>query len=174
MKLNYILVLILTTINLGLAQNKTIKETETSENKQEIRVLSRVQKNKVLLRWAVTDALAWKKLNKYGYLIERFTIARNNKTLSSPEKVILAKQYTPEPLASWETIIETNENAAIIAQALYGEEFSVTGTDKLQSIVNLSEETEQRFTFALYTADKDFEIAKKAGLGFEDTNIKEN
>lgn len=174
MKLNYILVLILTTINLGLAQNKTIKETETSENKQEIRVLSRVQKNKVLLRWAVTDALAWKKLNKYGYLIERFTIARNNKTLSSPEKVILAKQYTPEPLASWETIIETNENAAIIAQALYGEEFSVTGTDNLQSIVNLSEETEQRFTFALYTADKDFEIAKKAGLGFEDTNIKEN
>jgi len=174
MKLNYILVLILTTINLGLAQNKTIKETETSENKQEIRVLSRVQKNKVLLRWAVTDALAWKKLNKHGYIIERFTIARNNKTLSSPEKVILAKQYKPEPLASWETIIETNENAAIIAQALYGEDFSVTGTDNLQSIVNLSEETEQRFTFALYTADKDFEIAKKAGLGFEDTNINEN
>lgn len=174
MKLHYILILLLSTIHLGLAQNKTIQEAETSEKKQEIKVLSRVQKDKVLLRWAVTDALSWKKLNKYGYLVERFTVARNNKTLTSPEKIVLAKDYKPEPAAAWEAIIETNENAAIIAQALYGEEFSVTGTDNLQAIINLAEETEQRFTFALYTADKDFEIAKKAGLGFEDTTIKEN
>ncbi|OAZ05201.1 fibronectin type III domain-containing protein [Flavobacterium succinicans] len=174
MKLHYILLLLLSTIQLGLAQNKTIQEAETSEKKQEIKVLSRVQKDKVLLRWAVTDALSWKKLNKYGYLVERFTVARNNKTLSSPEKIVLAKHYKPEPVAAWEAIIDTNENAAIIAQALYGEEFSVTGTDNLQAIINLAEETEQRFTFALYTADKDFEIAKKAGLGFEDTTIKDN
>ncbi|WP_300976944.1 hypothetical protein [Flavobacterium sp.] len=174
MKLHYILLLFLSTIQLGLAQNKTIQEAETSEKKQEIRVLSRVQKNKVLLRWAVTDAISWKKLNKYGYLVERFTVARNNKTLAIPEKIVLAKHYKPEPIAAWEAIIDTNENAAIIAQALYGEGFSVTGTDNLQAIINLAEETEQRFTFALYTADKDFEIAKKAGLGFEDTTIKEN
>ncbi len=174
MKPKFLMFLILTAINLGFAQNPLTKEPKIAENKLEIKVLTRVQKDKILLRWAVTDAMAWKKLNKYGYLVERFTIARNNKTLSSPEKVVLAKQIKPEPLASWETIIDTNENAAIIAQALYGEEFSVNGTDNLQSIINLSEETEQRFTFALYTADKDFEIAKKAGLGFEDTTIKEN
>jgi len=174
MKTKFLMFLILITVHFGHAQNEQGKEAEISENKLEIKVLSRVQKDGILLRWAVTDAMAWKKLNKYGYLVERFTIARNNKTLSSPEKVVLADQIKPEPLASWETIIDNNENAAIIAQALYGEDFSVTGTDNVQSIINLSEETEQRFTFALYTADKDFEIAKKAGLGFEDTSIKEN
>ena len=174
MKTKFLMFLILIAINAGFSQNQIVKETESTKNNSEIKVLTRVQKDKVLLRWAVTDAIAWKKLNKYGYLVERFTIVRNNKTLSSPEKIILAKQCKPEPIQSWEAIIDTNENAAIIAQALYGEDFSVTGTDNLQSIINLSEELEQRFTFALYTADKDFQIAKKAGLGFEDTTIKDN
>jgi hypothetical protein len=94
--------------------------------------------------------------------------------LQTPEKVVLINALKPEPLETWEKLIEKNDNAAIVAQAIYGENFSVTGTDKLENIVNLSEENEQRFTFALLTADRDYEIAKKAGLGIEDKTVKPN
>jgi hypothetical protein len=173
MKFKFLIILVFAFAINSFSQNKG--ETITgAEKKPEIQVIARVQKDKILLRWAVTTPMAWKKLNKYGYSVERYTVTRDNKTLSSPEKVILSKVLKPEPLETWEKLIETNDNAAIVAQAIYGEEFAVTGKDNLESIVNLSEETEQRFTFALYSADKDFGIAKKAGLGFEDATAKIN
>ncbi|MEL1255891.1 hypothetical protein AAEO57_19005 [Flavobacterium sp. DGU38] len=152
------------------------KDTVAPEKKPEIQVIARVQKDRILLRWAVTTPIAWKKLNTYGYTVERYTVTRDNKTLSQPEKVVLAKALKPEPAETWEKLIENNDNAAIIAQALYGESFAVEGgsNSTIESIVNLSEENEQRFTFALFSADKDFEIAKKAGLGLEDKNVKLN
>lgn len=156
------------------AQKNTSSEKSTLEKESAIQVLVRVQKNKILLRWAPSDALSWKKGNIYGYQLERYTVTRNNSTLAKPEKVILGKVLKPEPLENWEKLIEDNDNAAIVAQAIYGEDFGVTGSDKLQNIINLSEESEQRFTFALFAADKDFEIAKKAGLGFEDKTVLKN
>lgn len=173
MKLKFLSILFLTVCTCYAQEDKTVDPNKV-ETKSEIQVIARVQKDKILLRWGVTNAIAWKKLNNYGYSLERYTITRDNKTLPTPEKVVLAKVLKPEPLEKWEKIIETNDNAAIVAQAIYGEEFSVTSTSTLENIINLSEETEQRFTFALYTADKDFEIAKKAGLGFEDTTVKTN
>ena len=173
MKFKILIILFFIIISNGFAQNKK-EETTTIEKKPGIQVIARIQKDRILLRWAVTSPIAWKKLNTYGYLVERYTITRDNKTLPTPEKVILSQVLKPEPLENWEKLIQDNDNAAIIAQAIYGEDFSVSGTDKIENIINLSEETEQRFTFALFTADKDFEIAKKAGLGFEDKTAKEN
>ncbi|WP_052483617.1 hypothetical protein [Flavobacterium sp. MEB061] len=174
MKFKFLIVFFLIVTVSGKAQVKITNDSILSEKKIEIQVIARVQKDKILLRWAVNDPLAWKKLNKYGYLLERYTVTRDNKTLEKPEKLVLGKVVKPEALEAWEKIIEINDEAAIVAQALYGENFAVTGADNLQSIINLSEETQQRFTFALYTADKDFQIAKKAGLGFEDLSPKQN
>ncbi|GGF23916.1 hypothetical protein [Flavobacterium limi] len=159
---------------IGFTSFSQSKEDTITEKKPEIQVIARVQKDRILLRWAVTTPIAWKKLNTYGYTLERYTVTRDNKTLTQPEKLILAKVIKPEPLESWEKIIENNDNAAIIAQAIYGESFAVEGGGTIQNIVNLSEENEQRFTFALFSADKDFEIARKAGLGFEDKTAKIN
>lgn len=157
----------------GNAQNKLDKENPPIKEAQ-IKVISRAQKDKILLRWAVTTAMAWKKLNKFGYTLERYTVSRDNKTLSVPEKIVLMQNIKPEPMETWENLIDTNDNAAILAQAIYGEGFKVGGTDKIQDIVNQSDEAEQRFTFALLTADNDFEMAKKAGLGYEDKTALKN
>ncbi|GAA6767921.1 hypothetical protein AAFH68_38730 [Flavobacterium sp. CGRL1] len=173
MKLKFLIILVLAIISTGYSQKNT-NDTIPAEKKIGIEVIARVQKDKILLRWAVNDPLAWKKLNKYGYLIERYTVTRDNKTLSKPERVVLSQTFKPEALESWEKLIDGNDNAAIVAQAIYGESFVVGGGDNLESIVNLAEENEQRFTFALFSADKDFEIAKKAGLGFEDKTVKPN
>ena len=140
-----------------------------------IQVIARVSQNSTLLRWAPTKPIAWKQLNRYGYTIERYTIIRDGKTLSRPEGTTLTKfPLLPEPLEQWENIVQNNDQAAIIAQAIYGESFNITGGNDIETIVALSEEVEQRHTFALYTADQDFEIAKKAGLGFEDTTALPN
>ena len=157
----------------GNAQNKLDKENPPIKEAQ-IKVISRAQKDKILLRWAVTTAMAWKKLNKFGYTLERYTVSKDNKTLSVPEKIVLMQNIKPEPMETWENLIDTNDNAAILAQAIYGEGFKVGGTDKIQDIVNQSDEAEQRFTFALLTADNDFEMAKKAGLGYEDKTALKN
>ncbi|WP_281321921.1 fibronectin type III domain-containing protein [Flavobacterium aestivum] len=174
MKFHYIIVFLFLGYCTTYAQKNNSIEKVTPEKESQIQVIVRVQKDKILLRWAPSDALAWRKLNKYGYQLERFTVTRDNKTLVNPEKVVLAKVFKPEPLENWEKTIEGNDNAAIIAQALYGENFGVTGVNQLESIVNISEENEQRFTFALFAADKDFEMAKKAGLGFEDKTVLKN
>lgn len=171
MKHTFLVALIFIGFFKGYSQGETI---ENPKKESKIQVIVRVQKDKILLRWAPSDALAWKKLNKYGYQLERYTVTRDNKTLANPEKIVLGKVFKPEPLENWEKSIEENDNAAIVAQALYGESFGVTGVSQLQSIVNLSEENEQRFTFALFAADKDFEIAKKVGLGFEDKTALKN
>lgn len=141
----------------------------------EIKVIGRAQSNKILLRWAPTTPIAWKQLNTYGYTIERYTISRDKSTLLEPEKKVLTQNILlPEPLEQWMSIIEANDNAAIVAQALYGEDFSVTMNNDVESIVAMSEDLQQRYTFTLFTADQDFDIAKKAALGFEDTTVKAN
>ncbi len=136
-------------------------------------VMSRAQKDKILLRWAVTQSKAWRKCNEYGYELKRFTITRDNQTLPVPEEKSIGT-FLPKPLEEWITIIEENDDAAVMAQALYGEGFEVEGVDRLSAIVNLSEQQEQRFTWALYVADQDYTVAKMAGLGYEDTQIKAN
>lgn len=44
--------------------------------------------------------------------------------------------------------------------------------DKLQGIVNKSQESEQRFAYALMAADLDFEVAKLAGWAYVDKDVK--
>jgi len=84
------------------------------------------------------------------------------------------KNIKAEPLEEWEKIVQTDNNAAIIAQALYGDSFAVeTGSQgQLADIVNLSEELQQRFSFSLLAADMSFPAAVKAGWGYTDNDIK--
>src|SRR6187402_3908571 len=98
MKLHYIIALLFLGYSTAYSQKTTDAEKALPEKESSIQVIVRVQKDKILLRWAPTDAFAWKKLNKYGYQLERFTITRDNKTLPNPEKIVLAKELKPEPL----------------------------------------------------------------------------
>ncbi len=142
-----------------------------------IQVIARVNDaNQVLLRWAATTSSAWIKGNKFGYMIERFTVKRDGVHLNQPEKKQLTSvPILPTPVAEWEAVIQENDQAAIMAQALYGENFEITQMQGgLAQIVNKAKEIEQRFSFALFAADMDFEVAKMAGLGFVDTDVKQN
>ncbi|OMQ09288.1 hypothetical protein BXU01_18350 [[Flexibacter] sp. ATCC 35103] len=142
-----------------------------------VMVNARAQKDKILIRWAVNSPSEWQKANKKGFIVTRTTILRDGNVLQKPEKIVLTpKPLLPEPLDSWMDLVQKDNNAAIIAQSIYGESFEVTAAKEgdLAKIVNMADELDQRFTFALYAADMSFTGAVKAGWGLVDTNVKQN
>lgn len=150
---------------------------QTKKSKHKIMVMARPQKQSILLRWAVTTPLAWQQSNQYGFVVERYTITRDKKILSDPDKKLLSlSPIKPASLEAWENIVQKNNYAAVIAQAIYGDDFELSGGDDkgIAKIVNKSNELEQRFAMSLYAADNNFEAAKLAGWGIEDIDVKPN
>lgn len=144
--------------------------------KPSIQIIARAQEDKILIRWAIDEALTWQRGNTYGYTLKRFTVYRDGKRLQAPERVHLSNStIKPAPVEQWEALATADDNAAIMAQAIYGEDFDV-GAEQgaLMRIVNQVEMLQQRYSFALLSADMSFEAAKLAGLAFEDTDIKAN
>ncbi len=164
-----LIVLCLFLSSLAQAQHTTKKDSLPT-----VKLLSRVQENKILLRWAVDDAIAWKKTNANGFILEKYVFSRDGKRLPQPQK-LWVKPMQAAPLETWQDIVENNDYAAIIAQAIYGDSFTVDGSQgELADIVNLAQENEQRFSFALLAADMSFEAATKAGWGYTDADVKPN
>lgn len=151
---------------------KGISQGRVVEDKNEIKVIARpLPSNKILIRWGSTTPISFRKLNRYGYRLKRFTISVSGQTLDKPIEKDLGV-FKPAVPEDWMKVIETNNNAAIVAQAIYGKGFNIQGVGTMQGIINLSQEQVQRFTWALYACDQDFSVAKLAGLGFEDIDIK--
>jgi uncharacterized protein len=141
-----------------------------------LRMIGRADSNKnaIYLRWASGTPLAWKTNNTHGFILERYTVIRNKQMLPVPEKLVLSSSpLKPRPLDDWETLAKKDQNAAVIAQALYGSDFDVSIKEKgAAKILAQSQELEQRFSFSMYAADNCFEGALMAGWGFVDKNVK--
>lgn len=139
-----------------------------------IRLKVDAKKDRVSLRWAVDEPVAWQKANKIGFSLKRFTLSRNGKVLPKAEEKNLGI-FKPALENEWKKAVEKNDNAAILAQSLFGDSFEVEMGEKqskLQGVVNKSQEVEQRFAYALMAADLDFEVAKLAGWAYIDTDVK--
>ena len=147
---------------------------DTLSLSEAVAVTARPTKDSITLRWAPLRLSVWEKGNKTGYVIERYVIARNGSVLATPDKTVLTPS-TLKPLEEkkWEQLVGKNKYAAIAAQALFGERFEVdlSKTDVF-TIVNKVRENEQRFAFALFSADMSSVVAKASGLWFTDKNIK--
>ncbi|MBC6111313.1 hypothetical protein ACFOG5_08955 [Pedobacter fastidiosus] len=160
---------------IGIGQQK---DKPASKQKAAIKTMARPSKkeNVIYIRWGVTTAEAWKMSNQYGFDVERYTVLRDKKMLAKPERKFIAKALKPKPLAEWETLAKKDNYAAVIAQAIYGKEFEMTGTASggLTNIMAQSQQLDQRFGFSLYAADMSFEGAKLAGWAYTDADVKPN
>ncbi|MFJ1379257.1 hypothetical protein [Capnocytophaga canimorsus] len=147
-----------------------------SQEKASLQLVKETRSDAICLRWAVDAPLAWQKSNTIGFRLERFTVLRDGKLLSTPERLDLGTFMVPK-LEVWQSLVEQNDNAAIVAQAIYGEDFQVamsSNQNAIEGIVNKAKEIEQRFSFALMAADLDFEVARFAGWGYVDKQVKKN
>lgn len=137
-----------------------------------IAVTGRPSRDSIVLRWAPMRFHAWQLGNEKGYRIERYVVARNGRVMPSPEKQILHPALKPFAEDQWEDLVQDEKYAAIAAQALFGDRFEVDLKNAdLFSIVNKVRENEQRFSFALFSADMSFRVAKASGLMFTDKNV---
>jgi fibronectin type 3 domain-containing protein len=130
--------------------------------------------HQIRLRWAADSPSAWYYTNRNGVRVERYTLVRDGKKLEQPEKRVLTPQpLKPHPLNDWQEIATHDNYAAVIAQALYGEDFEVSGGETdIAQIIGLSQEQQQRFAMSLFAADLSFPAALFAGWGLEDKEVK--
>jgi fibronectin type 3 domain-containing protein len=146
-----------------------------SQDKAGIGVRSNVRSGYVQLRWAVTTPMAWKQSNVYGFSVERYTVVRNGEILAQPEKVVLtAVPLKPQPLNNWKELATSNNYAAVIAQALYGDDFNLSEEDSkgVSKFIALAQELEQRYLVSMYAADLHYPAALFAGWGLEDKTVR--
>ena len=131
----------------------------------------------IRLRWAVNSAQGWLESNRNGFRVERYTVVRDGKMLATPErKLLTAVPLKAQPLNNWQTLATADGYAAIIAQALYGEHFSLSGDDGkgISKLMALAQESEQRYMVSLYAADRSYPAALMAGWGLRDTTALAN
>jgi hypothetical protein len=151
-------------------------QSDTLHLPDKIAVVARPYQDSIVLRWAPKDFSTWIAGNKTGYHVERITVTRNGNTLNPMERVTLtANALTMLPYDRWEALVKRDRYAAIAAQAFFGGSFQVdlAKTDAF-SVVNKAKENEQRFSFALFSADMSVAVAKASGLMFTDKAARKN
>jgi fibronectin type 3 domain-containing protein len=146
-----------------------------AQDKTSLKLLVRPLPDSILLRWAPTNFEGWNAGNKYGYTIMRFTLVRNGEMINHPDpEIITTVPIKPWPLKEWDKIIDNDDFAAVAAQAIYGETFELSATQKTSvfDVINKVKEQDSRFSFALYGADQSPLAAKASGLWYTDKNVK--
>ena len=144
---------------------------------QNIKLIHYRTEDKVLLRWAPTNAADLNRLKNYGFNMERFTVARDSVRIFPAEKKVVKYGIKTADLQSWEQGYLSDKYAAIAAQALYGDTFLINLQDDFTGpiqAIQQAEELEARYSFLMLACEQSFEVARMAGLGIEDSNITSN
>ncbi|MDD5674767.1 MAG: fibronectin type III domain-containing protein [Chitinivibrionales bacterium] len=140
-----------------------------------IAVIAKALGDSVVIRWAPSKPGGWLYGNKNGYIVERYIIADKIPSSKLIFEKLNAQPLKPLTLEDWKKSSKPEDHlAAIAAQVLYGKQM-VTKTaypNDLAYIKFASEELENRWGFALFTADNSAHVAEGLGLRFVDHSVK--
>lgn len=172
-KLKRLYAVVLLTTTLCLPPIAAASQIQDAALREDIAIMARPSGDSILLRWAPLSFKVWRQGNTNGYRIERYLILQNGHLLPEPMKVILAPSRKPLEVAEWEPLVRRDKYAAIAAQALYGDRFETDlAHSDLVRIADKARENEQRFAFALFSADMSPAVARASGLWFTDHTVK--
>ena len=130
------------------------------------------RKDSVILRWVPSTDILWKMGNKYGYIVERFTVLRNGKAVPGGNRQ--GRQLTEEPLKPWskkamDKLVEKDEYAGVVEEAMYESDFNVKmKSESPKEIMAQVQQSQNRFGFALLVCDFSAAVAKAAALRLVD------
>jgi uncharacterized protein len=169
----YIIVLLNSSWNGVKAQMKQPEYAEPSSSS--VSVIVRSKGDSVLIRWAPGNPLLWQIANKYGYRLVRTTVAIDDILLFGEDRKteIIADSVVPFPLEKIEPLIERDQYTAVVAQAIYGEDFQMETSFESGTVGKLSKakELEDRYSFALFSADQSPLAAEVHGLWYTDRDV---
>lgn len=162
--------MILLTIFLNYLNAQTYFYNDSLSN---LVALAKVEKEKVVIRWAPKNHIAWNRGNKSGYKVLRYRINFEGK---KPVEVTKIGNDTIKPLPQekWkEKFSKDHPYAPVAVQALYGEKFQVKEKElDIFRARTISQEQELRYSIALYLADIDYEVAEALGLRVVDKTVE--
>ena len=116
---------------IGMAQQKSTSN---------IRTRAEIHSDRILLRWIPSDAKSWDLLNQYGVRLERLTVSRSGVVLDKPELKVLSERLKPEATDTLKRIAAQYPMGAVIAQAVFGEDFEVSlGNNPISKAISLDE-----------------------------------
>ena len=147
-----------------------------AQNENKIVPLALVKKASITLRWVPASIPVWQMGNKYGYVIDRYTIARDGAFI--PDGLLKGTPLTPTPLKpisneAFEKLSQTDSLAPVVQEAIYGN-IVQPPADDFKAFMKTYNDMETRFGFALFVCDLSPAIAKAAGLQFVDTSVLSN
>ena len=154
----------------------TLTLTLQAQTDNKIVSLAQVKKDSIVLRWVPASIPAWQMGNKYGYIVERYTISKGGNFI--PDGLSKGTLLTPVPLKpisneEFEKLSLTDDRASVLQEAIYGNIIQPPADD-FKAFMKTYNDVETRFGFALFMCDLSPVIAKAAGLQFVDTNISAN
>ncbi|MDR1153841.1 MAG: hypothetical protein LBL04_03950 [Bacteroidales bacterium] len=141
-----------------------------------IECLARVKGDSIVLRWVPASIPAWQTGNKYGYVIHRYTIARNGEMF--PDGLTNGELLTPHPIqpapeSVFESLSAGIPEAGIVQEAIYGKDFRMPDPENgFIPFLKSYRELEARFGFSLFVCDISPKIAEAAGLYYADANVR--
>jgi hypothetical protein len=146
-----------------------------AQDQNAISSVALVKENSVMLRWAPGSVPIWQTGKKYGYLITRYTIARNGTFI--PDGLSKGQRLTETPVKPlddecFDTLSISDPRASVIQEALYGKEFAEANPENdFSSFMKAHQELEVKMGFALFLCDLSTTLSRAAGLFYEDTTV---
>lgn len=148
-------------------------DSMATEHRYSVFVNSRSYDDYIYVRWAPDEYVPWRILNYWGYDVVRIYEGKNEIEADTIARV------KPLTLEQFKATFEASDTlAAAAAQIIYGKRTEFGNTEahpeSMQSIVELYEEQQMVYSYAMMIAEKRRDIAIAMGLAFEDRTAKPN
>lgn len=141
-----------------------------------IAALANAKRDRILIRWVPSSFVVWQLGCKYGYKVERFTIARDGQllitdsTAQPSQPPVLVQPYTEMQM---DNLSRTDDKVAIVREMIYGEgQKNVTPEKGIGAFLENRNDQNWRMGMALLACDFSAAAARSAALLYEDKNVK--
>ena len=135
----------------------------------ELKMVGRTYGDHIRLRWAPTEYAPWRMLNDYGYQLVRITYGKQFAvdTLSSCIRPLSLTQLKQRYALS-------DSLAGAAAQLLHehGTPLSAVSGDGMTGVMEVYEEQQSRFAYAMLVAEFRADLAESMGLMYDDHEVK--
>ncbi len=140
-----------------------------AQSESDIFIITEFDNNTVKLRWMPTSYTLWQEGIQYGYRIERIENA-------SQIKITLIENFKPISAVDFDVQFPNNNAAKSAKMMLYDMSINTAPAqvNNLKDVVEVQEQNEGRYLFAMVAAENDYEVAKAMALGIEDDQIDAN
>lgn len=138
-----------------------------------LHVIARTYGDRVLVRWAPDEFVPWKFLNGYGYLVQRVTHMPDGSLKSD---TIAARVHPLTRKQFMERFEENDSLAGAAVQTIFGQMTTLDQTEHAPgttgSIIEVYEEQQNVFGFAMLVAEMRPDLAEAMGLAYTDRDVR--